>query len=148
MGFVKLSSPLLRRYALNVTRLSGSQPTRIAQRRYMSALATAGIRDLLSVSEEVRDAVATDKPVVALESTIYTHGFMGKDLAREHEELVRSHGGIPAIIALVDGVPKVGVTSEDIVRMIESPDTVKASRRDIAYIAGMVGPTEITTSAR
>lgn len=106
----------------------------------MSASAAAGIRDLLKVSDEVRDAVATDRPVVALESTIYTHGFMGKDLAREHEELVRSHGGVPAIIALVDGVPKVGVTSGDIVRMIESPNTVKASRRDIAYIAGMVGP--------
>ena len=94
-------------------------------------------RDILQVSDEVADAVATDKPVVALESTIYTHGAMGKDLAREHEELVRSHGGIPAIIAIVDGVPRVGVTPAEIVRMIEDKGTVKVSRRDVSYLVGM-----------
>lgn len=98
----------------------------------------SGLRDLLWVSEEVSDAVATHKPVVALESTIYTHGAMGKDLAREHDELVRSHGGIPAIIAIVDGVPKVGVSPQEIVRMIETEGTVKVSRRDISFLVGMV----------
>lgn len=90
------------------------------------------------VSEEVSDAIATNKPVVALESTIYTHGFMGKTLAQEHDNLVRSHGGIPAIIAIVDGVPKVGVSHQDIVRMIESGSATKVSRRDISYLVGMV----------
>ncbi|KAJ6785427.1 hypothetical protein PWT90_10170 [Aphanocladium album] len=99
--------------------------------------ASSGLRELLSVSEEVTDAVATNKPVVALESTIYTHGILGNDLAKEHLELVRSHGGIPAIIAIVDGRPKVGVSYEEILRMIEDKGTVKASRRDIAYLVGM-----------
>ncbi|KND94802.1 Pseudouridine-metabolizing bifunctional protein [Tolypocladium ophioglossoides CBS 100239] len=94
-------------------------------------------RGLLRVSDEVADAVQTNKPVVALESTIYTHGAMGKGLAREHEDLVRSHGGIPAIIAVVDGVPSVGVSPQQIIRMIEDEGTVKASRRDIAYLTGM-----------
>lgn len=107
-------------------------------RRQFSAAATSKLNGLVWVSEEVQDAVATNKPVVALESTIYTHGFMGKGLAKEHDELVRAHGGIPAIIAIVDGVPKVGVSHQDIVRMIETEGTVKASRRDISYIVGMV----------
>jgi len=75
---------------------------------------------------------------VALESTIYTHGAMGKQLAQEHDELVRKHGGIPAIIGILDGVPNVGLTPQEIVRMIEDKDTVKVSRRDISYLVGMV----------
>ncbi|KOS16684.1 Pseudouridine-metabolizing bifunctional protein [Escovopsis weberi] len=102
-----------------------------------SAALTSGLRDLLQVSGEVSEAIAADRPVVALESTIYTHGALGKDLAREHEDLVRSCGGVPAIIAIVDGVPKVGVSIEDIVQMIEDEGTTKASRRDIAYLVGM-----------
>lgn len=109
------------------------------QRRSLSAAAGSNaIRDLLKVSPEVSDAIANNKPVVALESTIYTHGALGKDLAREHEDLVRSTGGIPAIIAIVDGVPKVGVSTDEIIRMIEEEGTSKASRRDIAYLVGMV----------
>ncbi|KAJ4163446.1 hypothetical protein LMH87_005175 [Akanthomyces muscarius] len=83
-----------------------------------SPVAASGLRELLSVSEEVAEAVATNKPVVALESTIYTHGMLGNDLAKQHLDLVRSHGGVPAVIAIVDGRPK-------------------ASRRDIAYLVGM-----------
>ena len=98
----------------------------------------AGVKELLKVSDEIADAVATNKPIVALESTIYTHGALGNELALQHSDLVRSTGGIPAIIAIVDGVPTVGATSSDILRMIESGSAVKASRRDIAYIAGMV----------
>ncbi len=103
-----------------------------------SATAIPGLSERLWVSEEVADAVATNKPVIALESTIYTHGALGNDLAKEHSDLVRSQGGIPAIIAIVDGVPKVGASHEEIVRMIEDKRTVKASRRDIAYLIGMV----------
>lgn len=99
----------------------------------------SGLRSLLKVSEEVADAVATDKPVVALESTIYTHGAMGRQLAAEHEQLIRSHGGIPAIIAIVDGAPTVGVSPTDIVRMIDSRSAAKVSRRDMSYLVGMVG---------
>lgn len=103
-----------------------------------SAASLAGLRDILQVSDEVSDAIAKNKPLVALESTIYTHGAMGKELAQKHDQLIRSHGGIPAIIAIVDGVPKVGVTPEEIVRMIEAGNAVKVSRRDVSYLVGMV----------
>lgn len=111
-----------------------------AQRRCMSAAKSqlASIGGRLQVSDEVSEAIAANKPVVALESTIYTHGVLGNELAREHLDLVRSNGAVPAIIAIVDGVPKVGVSAEDVVRMIESGSAVKASRRDIAYLVGMV----------
>ncbi|OAA37304.1 IdgA domain protein [Beauveria brongniartii RCEF 3172] len=102
-----------------------------------SPAAASRLRETLSISDEVAEAVATNKPVVALESTIYTHGNLGNDLAKEHLDLVRSHGGIPAIIAIVDGLPKVGVSYQEILRMIEDTGTVKASRRDIAYLVGM-----------
>ncbi|PTB79512.1 hypothetical protein M440DRAFT_1326662 [Trichoderma longibrachiatum ATCC 18648] len=126
---------LLRQTASAQLRLRSSA---LLQRRSLSAAAGShAIRNLLQVSGEVADAVASNKPVVALESTIYTHGALGKDLAQEHEDLVRSSGGIPAIIAVVEGVPKVGVSTEEIMRMIEDEGTVKASRRDIAYLVGM-----------
>ncbi|KPM34969.1 Pseudouridine-metabolizing bifunctional protein [Neonectria ditissima] len=124
------------RHGPSLIRCSRAHP----QRRLLSASAPsslAGVRELLKVSDEVAHAVANNKPVVALESTIYTHGALGNDLAREHSDLVRSYGGIPAIIAIVDGVPKVGTSTEEIVRMIESGSAVKASRRDIAYLVGM-----------
>lgn len=106
-------------------------------RRGLTAGAGAGAA-LLHVSDEVADAVRLNKPVVALESTIYTHGALGKDLARQHETLVRSRGAIPAIVALVDGVPSVGVSAQDIARIVDDKGTVKVSRRDVAYLAGMV----------
>lgn len=134
-------SVLLRQTASAQSRLlsCSSIHRHAVQRRGLSAAAGShAIRDLLQVSSEVADAIAQNKPVVALESTIYTHGALGKDLAREHEDLVRSTGGIPAIIAIVDGVPKVGVSTDEIIRMIEEEGTVKASRRDISYLVGMV----------
>ncbi|KAM0463867.1 hypothetical protein ACHAO4_000591 [Trichoderma viride] len=133
-------SVLLRQTASAQSRLlsCSSIHRHAVQRRGLSAAAGShAIRDLLQVSSEVADAIAQNKPVVALESTIYTHGALGKDLAREHEDLVRSTGGIPAIIAIVDGVPKVGVSTDEIIRMIEEEGTVKASRRDISYLVGM-----------
>lgn len=81
--------------------------------------------------------MAKNKPLVALESTIYTHGALSKDLPLEHEDLVRSLGGIPAIIAIVDGVPTVGVTGHEMVRMVATGKAAKVSRRDVSYLVGM-----------
>lgn len=151
MTWARLPSQAVRRTCLaGASRLSSPAiyPCRRAahqqqqQQRLITVSASPPITNhrngILHISQEVADAVATDKPVVALESTIYTHGAMGKDLAREHQDLIRSHGGIPAIIAIVDGMPKVGVTAEEIVRMIETEGTVKVSRRDVSYLVGMV----------
>lgn len=82
--------------------------------------------------------MAKNKPLVALESTIYTHGALSKDLPLEHEDLVRSLGGIPAIIAIVNGVPTVGVSGKEMIHMVEQGNASKVSRRDISYLVGMV----------
>ncbi|RYP70168.1 hypothetical protein DL769_005047 [Monosporascus sp. CRB-8-3] len=94
-----------------------------------------GLKDILKVSEEVEDALATNKPVVALESTIYTHGALG-DLGLE--DIVRRNGSVPAVVGILDGVPTVGLLRDDVTRMIEGSAT-KVSRRDIAYLVGMQG---------
>ena len=82
------------------------------------------------------DAVATNKPVVALETTIYTHGALGNDLGLE--EIVRQHGAVPAVIGILDGIPTVGLTPEELSRMVESGSARKVSRRDISYVVGLV----------
>src|SRR5260370_1064256 len=68
----------------------------------------AGLKEILRVSEEVTDALATNKPVVALESTIYTHGALGDDL--DLEGIVRRNGGVPAVVGILGSVPTVGLT--------------------------------------
>lgn len=95
----------------------------------------SALKDLLKVSEEVADALATNKPVVALESTIYTHGALGNDL--DLEGIVRRNGGIPAVVGILGGVPTVGLLPHEITRIVEGSPK-KVSRRDIAYLVGMV----------
>ncbi|KAI0164828.1 Indigoidine synthase A like protein-domain-containing protein [Xylariaceae sp. FL1272] len=94
---------------------------------------TSGLKDMLRVSEEVTEALATNKPVVALESTIYTHGALGSDL--DLEGIVRRNGGVPAVCGILGGVPIVGLTPEEVIRMVEGSPK-KVSRRDLAYIVG------------
>ncbi|KAJ5739873.1 hypothetical protein N7533_012657 [Penicillium manginii] len=97
----------------------------------------------LNVSEEVRDAVATGKPVVALETTIYTHGFPYPEniaLATLLESVVRSNGGVPATIGILGGTAKVGMSPEEIIELAstaENKSALKVSRRDLGYICGM-----------
>lgn len=94
----------------------------------------SALKSLLRVSEEVTDALATNKPVVALESTIYTHGALGNDL--DLEGVVRRNGGVPAVVGILGGVPTVGLLPEEVARMVEGSPK-KVSRRDIAYLVGM-----------
>ncbi|KAL4778986.1 Indigoidine synthase A like protein-domain-containing protein [Aspergillus varians] len=95
------------------------------------------------ISEEVRDAVATGKPVVALESTIYTHGFPYPEsvaLASLLETVVRANGGIPATIGVLNGVARVGLLANELIELAstaEKKNALKVSRRDISYICGL-----------
>lgn len=93
--------------------------------------------DLIKISPEVRHAIATNKPVVALESTIYTHGALGRDLPDVLESVVRQNGAVPATIGVLDGVPKVGLSPGEIDRMVDE-GARKISRRDFAYVVGAV----------
>lgn len=99
----------------------------------------------LKISDEVKHALKTNRPVVALESTIYTHGFpypQNVDLALGLEEIVRQNGAVPATIGILNGLARVGLTTEEITLLASSagkPETMKVSRRDLPYILGMVG---------
>lgn len=101
------------------------------QRRLRST--DSQLASLLKVSPEVADAVATNKPVVALESTIYTHGALGDDLYLE--DIVRKNGAVPAVCGILAGVPTVGLSTAEVERMVNE-GAKKASRRDLAYLVG------------
>ncbi|KAH7410386.1 Indigoidine synthase A like protein-domain-containing protein [Phaeosphaeria sp. MPI-PUGE-AT-0046c] len=96
-----------------------------------------------SVSEEVREALHSKKPVVALETTIYTHGFPYPEnvaLASLLESVVRTNGGVPATIGILDGVARVGMDPEELIKLASSAGaatTLKLSRRDLSYVGGL-----------
>jgi pseudouridylate synthase len=88
-------------------------------------------------SPEVSAALAAGKPVVALESTIISHGLprpRNLEAAREFEEILRSKGVTPATIAILDGVPRIGLDAEGVER-IANEELAKASVRDIPILA-------------
>ncbi|WP_291046758.1 pseudouridine-5'-phosphate glycosidase [Herbiconiux sp.] len=90
--------------------------------------------EFLAISDEVRAAVADGRPVLALESTIFTHGLprpRNVEVALEAEEHVRAAGVVPATIGLVDGVPTVGLSTAEIERLSNDDAVVKVSLRDI-----------------
>jgi len=91
----------------------------------------------LKLSPEVADALATSKPVVALESTIISHGLprpRNLEAAKEFEQILRDKGVVPATIAILDGVPRIGLDEEGVQR-IANENLAKASVRDIPILA-------------
>lgn len=100
-------------------------------------------------SPEVAQALKTGAPIVALESTIISHGLprpSNLTVAREVEEIVRSRGAVPATIALLDGIVHIGLTDEQLVEIANRDDIAKASSRDLAIIAAS-GKSAATTVA-
>ena len=89
---------------------------------------------LVEVSQKVSEALAAGAPVVALESTIISHGLPRPGnlaAAHEFEAILGREGVTPATIALIDGVPKVGLSSQDLERIAADESVVKVSSRDI-----------------
>ncbi|KAK9450495.1 Indigoidine synthase A like protein-domain-containing protein [Limtongia smithiae] len=109
--------------------------------------------DHVTIDAEVKDAVLSNKPVVALESTILTHGIPfphNVAMARDLNALIRDSGAVPATIALVKGRPVVGASDAEIEYLCTPPPRdeasfIKISRRDIAYAVahGVTGGTTI-----
>lgn len=100
------------------------------------------------LSEEVAEALRTGAPVVALESTIISHGLprpRNLQAARDFEQILRDAGVVPATIAVLDGVPRIGL-DDDGVRRIASEDLAKASIRDLPILAAC-GASAATTVA-
>lgn len=94
--------------------------------------------EALRVSAEVQDALAAGKAVVALESTIFTHGLprpRNVEVAMEGERLIREAGAVPATIGVVAGQPVVGMSLDEINLLAYDDDVTKASVRDLAYAA-------------
>lgn len=96
------------------------------------------IENYLDINPDVRDSLAQNRPVVALESTIISHGMpypQNKETALLVEQIVRDNGAIPATIAIINGKIKVGLNNDEIDYLARSGNKiVKASRRDIPYL--------------
>ena len=93
--------------------------------------------DVLEIREEAREALATGKPVVALESTVIAHGLprpQNIETARAMEAAVRESGGVPVTMGILDGKIIVGLTGGEIERLAEAKGVVKVSRADLAAV--------------
>nr|WP_281274506.1 pseudouridine-5'-phosphate glycosidase [Mesobacillus subterraneus] len=94
----------------------------------------------LEYSQEVTEGRAAGKPIVALESTIISHGMpypQNVQTAREVEAIVRENGAVPATIAILDGKIKIGLSDEELEFLGQSKDVEKASRRDLPFLLSM-----------
>jgi pseudouridine-5'-phosphate glycosidase len=106
----------------------------------------------LVVSDEVAEAIASGRGVVALESTIISHGLptaTSAATARRIEAAVREAGAVPATVALVGGAVRVGLTDEQLVQVAEGPEVVKTSVRDLGPVlaTGVTGATTVAATA-
>lgn len=95
------------------------------------------LKKYLDINPEVLKALNEHMPVVALESTIISHGMpypLNVETALKVENIIRENGAIPATIAILNGKLKVGLTSEEIEYLGKTKNVVKASRRDLPFI--------------
>jgi pseudouridylate synthase len=105
----------------------------------------------LAFSPEVAKALAAGAPVVALESTIISHGFLWPDnleMARNVEAEVRAGGAVPATIAVMGGVVRIGLSDPDIEALARASDVAKLSRADLAacLVRGGLGATTVAAT--
>lgn len=101
----------------------------------------------LNISTEVAAALAAGRPVVALESTLIAHGLprpINLETARATEAAVRAEGAVPATVAVIRGVPTVGLTDDELDPLAREEGVLKASRRDLGAAVAL-GRTAATT---
>ncbi len=109
------------------------------------------LNDYLQIQPEIEAAVKAGKPVVALESTILSHGMPwpeNLEFAHKVEQVVRNNGAVPATTAIIDGKLKVGLDDADIERMCRAENVEKVSRRDLPIMVatGRTGATTVATT--
>lgn len=111
------------------------------------------LKDYMDITPEIAEAVAAGKPVVALESTILSHGMpypQNYEFAKKIEEIIRAEGAIPATMAVINGRMKAGVTEDELLTLCknEGGKIGKLSRRDlpIALAEGRTGATTVATT--
>ena len=105
----------------------------------------------LHVHPEVKKAIEAGEPVVALESTIISHGMpypKNIEMAKNVSKIIRENGAVPATIAIINGILKVGLTEDEIEFLGTSKDVVKASRRDLPFVISkkLNGATTVATT--
>jgi len=104
----------------------------------------------LEIHPNIQKAIFENKPVVVLESTIISHGMPYPDnvaMALSVEEVILNEGAIPATIAIIDGVIKVGLTKDEIEYLAQAKDVLKVSKRDFAYAISQKRTGATTVSA-
>lgn len=109
------------------------------------------IKKYMDIKEEVKVALEGKRPVVALESTIISHGMpypQNFETALEVERIIRDRGAVPATIAILDGIIKVGLKEEEIEYLGKAEDVRKVSRRDLPFILakGLNGATTVAST--
>ena len=109
------------------------------------------MQSFLLFSPEVAAARNAGLPVVALESTIISHGMpypQNVQTAREVEQIIRDAGAVPATIAIIDGKICVGLNDEQLERLGTAKDAIKVSRRDLAYVLSqkLLGATTVAAT--
>ena len=105
---------------------------------------------MIKFSKEVSAAIADKKPIVALESTIISHGLprpRNLTVAQEVEEIVRTTGAVPATIAILDGDIHIGLETNELDRIANEDGVVKASTRDLAILASTKKSAATTVAA-
>lgn len=110
----------------------------------------AGLRDRLTISSEVGDALAAARPVVALESTLISHGLpypQSVEVARAAEAAVRESGSVPATVAIHGGRILVGLDEEQLVTLATTKGVLKASRPNLSIAIAGMGWAATTVSA-
>lgn len=109
-------------------------------------------KTLLVINSEVQSAVSSNKPVVALESTVIAHGLprpTNLEVAQRLEQTARLGGAEPATVAILEGILRVGLTNEEVEFLAEEPNIKKVSMRDlpIAVARKWNGATTVATTA-
>ena len=105
------------------------------------------LSDVLKYSDEVAAAIASKSPIVALESTIFSHGLprpLNLELAREVQAIIRAQGAIPAMIAVINGDVHIGLSEAELEAITSRDDILRTSSRELA-IAIAFGKSAATT---
>ncbi|WP_415410173.1 pseudouridine-5'-phosphate glycosidase [Staphylococcus agnetis] len=109
------------------------------------------MKQYIELSQEVENAKSNHQPIVALESTIISHGMpypQNVQMAKNVEQIIRDHGAVPATIALIDGKIKIGLEDNELELLAKSDNVAKVSRRDLAEVIAQkrIGATTVTST--
>ncbi|PTH58486.1 pseudouridine-5'-phosphate glycosidase [Staphylococcus agnetis] len=109
------------------------------------------MKQYIELSQEVENAKSNHQPIVALESTIISHGMpypQNVQMAKNVEQIIRDHEAVPATIALIDGKIKIGLEDNELELLAKSDNVAKVSRRDLAEVIAQkrIGATTVAST--